>query len=146
MSDAIAIARHILWADREQAHFDEHGESYDPSNPKPAFDEPEPTRPDDKYSDENAAFSALAACVLAQNEELAKLWTCPRCGRSDLTIAGVSVHTASCMSRTDDEQRIDELRAALTEALDEWRHWLIRRKIDDNDPAFNRISELRKLT
>ena len=99
----------------------------------------------------------LADCDLPKHHlrlalaELSKSWTCPRCGRSDLTIAGVSVHTTSCMSRTDDEQRIDELRAALREALDAageldgYGQWDYDSKIAARVRIATRISELRRL-
>lgn len=57
----------------------------------------------------------LARAVIAQDEELSALTSCQRCGRGDLQLRHLAQHRASCMSRTDDEQRIDELLAALTE-------------------------------
>lgn len=98
---------------------------------------------------DECTVNVLARAVIAQADELAKLraiaWQCPRCGRADLQAQHAVAHRQSCMSRTDDEQRIDELRAALREALDEWRSARDEQSIDDNDPAFDRIAELRRL-
>jgi hypothetical protein len=127
VSDAVKLARWCMWSDAD-----------DP-------DVPEPSLPNLDFIDPDVGMSLLARHVLAQDEELAKLraiaWTCTRCGRSDLDVGTAAKHRASCMSRTDDEQCIDELRAALAEAL---------RYLDDQPSAGTaadvaRIAELRRL-
>lgn len=123
MSDAVKLARWIEWGDRETAHFHQHGESYDPANPALAFTQPEPERPDCfNVGDDELVRSTLARAVIEQAEELERLRAiripCPRCGRPDLAPQDHATHRASCMSRTDEEYEIDELKAALREALD----------------------------
>ncbi len=97
-----------------------------------------------------ASCDALARAVLAQHEELTRLraiaWTCTRCGRGDLDVGSAAAHRASCMSRTDDEQCIDELRAALGEALDMAERWFNNGRRDRTETVGDaRIAELRKL-
>lgn len=40
---------------------------------------------------------------------------CQRCGRSDLKVRDIRIHVQSCLSKTDQEFRIDELTDALRE-------------------------------
>ena len=113
-------------------------------------------RYEDRYADTTPDVQhALALAVIEQDEQIGKLLReryllreklnellpCPRCGRPDLTAENVIEHRRSCMSRTDDEYRIDELKAALSEALG----------VLETDPcgvdesAAQRIAELRRL-
>lgn len=107
--DALSIARHIEWSVRFDAHYQEHGESYDPANPVPSFTEPEPTSPDPKYMDDRETFACLARSVIEQHEQLDVAIACGRCGRGDLRLRDLPQHTMSCLSRTDEEERIAAL-------------------------------------
>lgn len=55
-------------------------------------------------------IDVLAQAVIAQDEELSALTACQRCGRGDLQLRHLAQHLASCMSRTDEEHEIDELK------------------------------------
>ncbi len=145
MTDALKIARHVLWADREQAHFDEHGESYDPANPKPAFAEPEPERPDDKYRDENAAFTCLATAVIAQADELAKL--------KETIAASKEVHEAITIAEIATEnERIRETVTQLVGKLEQgakisagFCSWCQERWLHPDDATVDDVRELSRV-
>lgn len=64
---------------------------------------------------ESTAFDAhaqqlmMCRAVIAQDKELGQQINCPRCGRNDLQLRHLPQHLTSCLSRTDEEQRILDL-------------------------------------
>jgi len=73
IEEAVLLARWCVWRDRAEAHFEEHGESYDPANPVPKFEEPEPPLTNRDYMDPDTGMTVLATGVIEQHEQLASL-------------------------------------------------------------------------
>ena len=60
-------------------------------------------------SDLTTALATAEQTIAELRGELSVKWQCPRCSRSDLTVAGAKVHSVSCWSQTDEDVLLAEL-------------------------------------